>query len=135
MKLPSSFLKKIRKFVEDHRESEGGWAKVNPKDIFTLDSIIKELLELKYDLDPDGDLPIDWVFVDRTRYYHPFLYHCQMPYPHKLRTLKDYIDQLRHAETNLAKAQAEVTKVTTYLHLLVYQDESLSKLVVNPREE
>lgn len=68
----------IDRFLEDHRESEGGYAKVTTEDIHLLYEIIRELIELKCDKDPDGDLPIEFEIVNlRT---HEPMHYGQVPY-------------------------------------------------------
>jgi len=63
---------KIRKFLADHRESEdGGWARVTKEDRGLLHQIVLTLIELKFDRDPDGDLPVEFDLVNRNAGYMP----------------------------------------------------------------
>ncbi len=55
-------------------------------------------------------------------------------YPHKIKTLSDYVNQLVVAENNLAIAQDEITKITKYIFTLISQDDKLKNLIINKRE-
>ncbi len=68
----------IDRFLEDHRESEGGYAKITSEDISLLREIVQWLIELKCDSDPDGDLPIEFEVVNRRT--HERMYYGQVPY-------------------------------------------------------
>jgi len=63
-----SLLTKIDRFLAQKRKSKGGWAEVQPTDVPQLCGIIDALIEAKFDKDPDGDLPIEFTVVDRTRF-------------------------------------------------------------------
>lgn len=71
----------IDRFLEDHRESRGGWAKVTPTDVGLLAEIVQWLIELKCDPDPDGDYPIEFRIINR-RIYEGLRFHA-VPYEHK----------------------------------------------------
>lgn len=68
----------IDRFLEDHRESDGGYAKITTEDIHLLYEIVRELIELKCDEDPDGDLPIEFEIVNRRT--HESMHYGQVPY-------------------------------------------------------
>jgi hypothetical protein len=68
----------IDRFLEDHRESDGGYAKVTTEDIRELHEIVQWLIELKCDTDPDGDLPIEFEIVNRRT--HERMHYGQVPY-------------------------------------------------------
>lgn len=68
----------IDSFLEDHRESDGGYAKITPEDIQELHEIVRELIELKCDKDPDGDLPIEFEIVNRRT--HESMQYAPVPY-------------------------------------------------------
>jgi len=69
----------IDRFLEDRRESHrGGWAKVTPEDVTLLREIVHELIELKCELDADGDLPIEVNLVNRRT--HERLHYSAVPY-------------------------------------------------------
>lgn len=68
----------IDHFLEDHRESDGGYAKITTEDIHLLYEIIRELIDIKCDRDPDGDLPIEFEIVNRRT--HERMHYGQVPY-------------------------------------------------------
>jgi len=55
-------------FLEARRESKGGWAPVVDGDVSDLYGIVREIVELKWGPDEDGDRPIDVHLIDRTRF-------------------------------------------------------------------
>lgn len=56
----------LEEFLSEKRISTGGWAKPTVNDMSQLNDIIYELLLLKFELDPDGDLPITYIISDKT---------------------------------------------------------------------
>ena len=68
----------IDHFLGDHRESKGGYAEITHEDIKELHEIVRELIELKCDRDPDGDLPIEFEIVNRRT--HERMNYGQVPY-------------------------------------------------------
>ena len=72
----------IDKFLKEKRVSDGGWAPVSMLDFSGLEKIVYQLVQSKWGPDPDGDYPINWVLIDRTR-FEPLHYQL-MPY-HKMK--------------------------------------------------
>lgn len=75
---------KINDFVSPDKRSEsspgGGWAPVQNNDIAELRAIVLLLLEMRYERDADGDLPINVHFLDRTKYENASLsYYRHLP--------------------------------------------------------
>ena len=72
----------ISEWLADYRESvDCGWAAITQKDIHDLYSIIRCLIDLKCEADPDGDRPIDIHLIDRTLFWpHQFR---DVPYDHE----------------------------------------------------
>lgn len=128
-------LSKIDVYLSERKKSNSGWAPVELEEMRLLNDIIHNLITLKYEEDVDGDLPVEWHAVDRTKCYNPFLHYSDIEYPSKLRTLYDYVNRLRKAEVNLSIAQTEVTKITTYIYSLMHKNDELKNLVINDREE
>lgn len=62
-----ALYERIDQFLEHHRTSDGGWASVEDGDERELGMIIDQLLWYKYDEDADGDLPINFMIVDRNK--------------------------------------------------------------------
>ena len=65
-------------FLAEHRESDGGYARITPGDLDLLHDIIRELIELKCDEDPDGDRPIEFTIVNRRT--HEPMHYAPVPY-------------------------------------------------------
>ena len=64
----------IDTFLAERKESDGGWPSVKGEEIFDLSDIIFELIESKWSPDADGDSPVEFTLIDRTKYYKgPFL--------------------------------------------------------------
>jgi hypothetical protein len=63
--------RRIEAFLKNKKESNGGYAPVEPKEVEDLYAIVHALIGLKYETDPDGDLPIHVILTDRTRYERP----------------------------------------------------------------
>lgn len=59
---------KIERFLGERRRSTVGLAEVKPEDVEELCVIIMALIEAKFERDPDGDLPVEFKLVDRTRF-------------------------------------------------------------------
>jgi hypothetical protein len=61
--------------------SQGGFAAVAEDELEQLHGIIHALIGAKYEVDPDGDLPVEFSLVDRTRFERPM--QVAIPYTHK----------------------------------------------------
>lgn len=59
---------KIDAFLTTKRKTSGGYAPVTGKDLDQLLGIIQYLFEAKWERDPDGDLPLEFKLIDRTRF-------------------------------------------------------------------
>ncbi len=68
----------VDRFLDDYRQSDGGWAQISPKDMELLGDIIYELIDLKCDRDADGDWPIEFRLVNRRT--HERLHYHAVPY-------------------------------------------------------
>jgi hypothetical protein len=74
MKDKKELLNKIEEFLKDRKPViDGGWAEVTDDELIECDEIISLLLNLKWDLDFDGDRPVTPLLIDRTK-YHPSPY-------------------------------------------------------------
>jgi len=61
-------------FLSERRESDGGYAPVEPEDWDQLHKIINCLINAKWMADPDGDRPINYRLVNRNYHqYDPFV--------------------------------------------------------------
>jgi hypothetical protein len=74
---------KIEGFLSARRRSRGGWAEVTSKDVEDLGEIVYDLIALKCDSDPDGDLPIEVEIINRRTHmrshFEPVPYEYDKP--------------------------------------------------------
>ena len=68
---------KIDNFLKNRRESYGGWAEITDQDITDLRGIISLLIEEKCERDSDGDLPIEYILINRIKEYLPYFHPIQ----------------------------------------------------------
>lgn len=83
MKERQALVDKIHQFLNVRVESRrGGWAEVSDKDMDDLESIIDGLIDLKCDLDADGDSTIRFQLINRRKTqslsYRPLPYYWTM---------------------------------------------------------
>jgi hypothetical protein len=96
-------LKKIESFLAHRSESEhGGYAKVAENDVEDLFDIFSEILKLKYGSDADGDIPVEFRIIDRTKYER--LQYFAIPYEHKAKSEDEILRTLSLLSTNLNMA-------------------------------
>jgi len=60
-------------------KSNGGWAPVDKKDLEALYFILVGLIVRHWGMDADGDVPLEFAVIDRTKEYDPGFE--PMPYP------------------------------------------------------
>lgn len=93
-KIPGKLQTLIELFLSERRESDGGWAPVTKKDFDCLVAILGTLIAEKWAPDPDGDRPINYKLIDRTR-FEPEHY-FSLPYLHNIEkdpvAMEEYID-------------------------------------------
>lgn len=89
----------IESFLADRRKSEGGFAPVEKGDMKKLYRVLDLLIDAKWQKDPDGDLPVNYKLIDRTR-YEP-MHFFTVPYEHKAKTDEEREDILDRHLTNL----------------------------------
>ena len=59
---------KLDAFLSERRKSTGGWAKLTPEDVPDLQEIIHDIVKVKCEPAPDGDYPINFIVIDRTKF-------------------------------------------------------------------
>jgi hypothetical protein len=69
---------------------------------------ISKLAREKFGQDCDGDVPVDIVVVDRTRYERMHYFH--IPYDSKISTPEEWDDRLRAIVTNLEMATSDMNR-------------------------
>ena len=106
---PDDLGQMIEAFLAERRESDGGWAPVEPRDLSQLANIISKLICAKWGPDEDGDRPICVELTDRTKYEpSPFLpvpYFTPRPTPEELhRIIRRHAGNARAALSRLEVA-------------------------------
>jgi len=99
----------IDRFLEDHRESDGGYAKVTTEDIHLLYEIVRELIAFKCEEDPDGDLPIEFEIVNRRT--HEPMHYGQVPYRDGIDGCREpipFMEMMRILQMNLSIAASRL---------------------------
>ncbi|KWT98056.1 MULTISPECIES: hypothetical protein [unclassified Variovorax] len=81
MTTKATLLRRIDAFLKTKKKSDGGFAPVDPKEMEDLYAIVRGLIEVKYEEDPDGDVPVEVILTDRTRFERPL--HFPVQYAHK----------------------------------------------------
>jgi hypothetical protein len=111
----NQLLEDIKTYLRDRSLSDGGrWPEVTGPDMDLLQKIIDELIELKYGQDSDGDLPVEVLLVNRTRWrlspYEPIPHESTLEAENPgISHAEIYLQQLRRALYNLSIAMDDVT--------------------------
>jgi hypothetical protein len=71
----------VDQFLAKGRLSDGGFALFTHDDERLLNQLLCALDEAKFQRDPDGDTPLNWVIINRTK-YQPHHY-VRVPYTHE----------------------------------------------------
>lgn len=93
-------LARIDQFLKGYKRTDGGYAPVDPVEVEQLHEIVRGLINLKYEADPDGDRPIEVILTDRTRFERPLVLHVQ--YAHKPADGKSELELLNQAADRYA---------------------------------
>lgn len=80
----------------------GGWAPVAEGDVEKLAKIVSTIIGLKYKTDADGDVPVEFHLIDRTKFQRP--HYFLIPYTHRAKTSAEYEPALANAITNMTIA-------------------------------
>jgi hypothetical protein len=94
---------KICEFVKDYKKSDGGYAPVDQNELAELYEIIDMIIKMKYQPDPDGDLPLRCTIQDRTRFMKiPFTeyieYESSLERASALLRLSNWASNLAHGD-------------------------------------
>jgi hypothetical protein len=120
MALPKNLQHKIEVFLKQRKESSGGYAPVDEGEVEALLGIVYDLIEAKYEDDPDGDAPLSVHITDRTRYQKPFI----LPIPHVGREDSKGVPDISEIhdaiERHLAMAASNTESANTLMRLLKY---------------
>ena len=105
--------KAIDQFLAERREGDGGYAPVTNEDVASLHRILSLLVEAKFEADPDGDRPIDWNIIDRTKYWP--MHFTQVGYSHKAKTDEDWQRIMDANLINLSIALEDMRQTTALM--------------------
>ena len=106
-------MDRLQKFLAEFREPDGtGWAPVTEGDMELFHRLMQAIIEAKFGSDVDGDRPIDYILIDRTKYWP--LHYMHIPY---YRTAEDeggsnLDDCLDTALANMSIAVEQVQQIT-----------------------
>ena len=110
------FFKKLAEFLDVRVEGDGsGWAPVSNEDQSTLYDLIYEMIALKWGVDADSDLPINFELVNRNKGrmiavrvpYYP--YHND-PNPDRAQVDATYVAATTRAAANLSHSASELMR-------------------------
>jgi len=102
-----NLTKMLEAFLKKKSESQNdGFAMVSEGEIEDLYKIILRILELKYEKDASGDIPVDFRLVDRTKFER--LHYIPVPYEHKAKNDDERMDILSVLNLNLSIASREL---------------------------
>lgn len=107
-KAPQKVLKKIEAFLNERRTSKGGWAPVTDKDMEQLHAVMYALTEAKWGPDEDGDRPLNYILIDRTKFwpmsYRPILYaHDDCPPEERVEALRQLMSNIQISAKDVDK--------------------------------
>ncbi len=112
-----NLTKMLEAFLKKKSESQNGcFAKVGENDLQDLCKIISRILELKYEKDADGDIPVDFRLVDRTRFER--LHYIPVPYEHQAKNDKEHMDILSTLNLNLLIASQGIDRHIRILDMI-----------------
>lgn len=104
----------IDKFLEEKRKSDHGeYAEVTPKDMDNLFYVIELLISSKWEIDSDGDFPVEIHITNR--HTHQRNHYLNIPYLHKCKTKSDFNEYIRCIMANAALSGDEVRSVASWI--------------------
>jgi hypothetical protein len=105
-------VERLREFVSARSESKGGYAPVDKEDLNTIGDILNDLLHLKYEMDPDGDISVVLRLRDCTKTegnHFQDLQHLDAD----TAPVEDLLHYFSMAELNLSIAHEQVKRAYT----------------------
>lgn len=113
----------LNNFFTKRGESDGGWAEVLPDDIDKLYEIIDTILRLKYETDSDGDLPIEYMLVNRN--IEHFIWPCILPY--ETDYTSPFTDRMGRLERLMILSNVVGKLISTEFDIICYRQEDYKK--------
>lgn len=111
-KVTKKVLEKIEAFLNERRVSDGGFAPVTDKDMEQLHEVMYALVEAKWGSDPDGDRPLNYILIDRTKYWP--MHYQPVLYAHNCCQDEERRESLRQKMANIRTAAEDVDR---HLHI------------------
>ena len=105
MPIPARLLKRLEAFLAVKSRSQGGYAPVGEEDIQALGEILGGIIEAKYEKDLDGDVPVRFNLVDRTRFWNNSFFNIPYTREGDAPDIKALMEVVRVSEANLGMAQ------------------------------
>jgi hypothetical protein len=99
---------KLDEFLEHRRLSSGGYAEITSQDVVDLNHLISDVIKAKCQSDPDGDYPIDFKIIDRTKFepmhFFPVEYDHDKTKEKRQEILEDHLSNLSIAMSRVDTA-------------------------------
>ena len=89
-------------WLNQPRESSGGWAEITDDDFDELGYLVDGLIALKCEKDPDGDRPIDFKLINRTK--DEPMHFRSVPYTRSDNTEEEILDIVSKHHSNYVVA-------------------------------
>ena len=99
---------RIGKWLDEERMSDGGgWAPCSENDLVELYEIIYEMVALKFQRDADGDLPVQAIVINRTKYQ--CMYWMRVPHMSENPDIDELLDlyDIAHINTSMANGNLD----------------------------
>lgn len=104
------FLDRVKQFVENQSVSlDGGWPVVTEADMKEMNELVQKLIELRFDEDCDGDLPVRFQIIDRTRY--EAMHYYPLKHEHQAESMEDFMRIMHMAQMNLSIAHDDFNRL------------------------
>jgi hypothetical protein len=114
-----AFIEEVRKFVQNKSRSlDSGYAIVTKKDVEEMYDLIERMVELRFAQDSDGDYPIDFKLIDRTRFQSSHYRLIPQPEDFDNETLEEQWNIAKIAKINLEVAQGQFEREWRMLNYL-----------------
>ncbi len=124
-----TLLRRIDTFLAERSKASSGYAPVGEGDIDALHDIVNRLLELKYEGDMDGDLPVTVILADRTQFERPHV--VMVPYSHQAPEAQQVERLLEAARLHSSAAQVHAESANRALQSANSLTQHLAKLQAN----
>lgn len=117
----------IESFLAVRKKGMGGsWPDVTEDEMNELWDILNHIILLKYEKDADGDLPVVYELVDRTKYHR--LDYVPIPYTYRDKSEEKYHNALERTSINVSMAMRDHDiELRNYLHFMRSKQEEKTR--------